>query len=576
MKRLQYLILAIGLFATSSCGFLDRPAKVIESGNFYQTREQAQYGLNAVYGALNNREMYGVYIPIKMMLVDDMCLFVLSMSTEPMYIYTFDASTAEIYDVWVELYKAISNANYFLREIAKTDFDQDGQMAVQARFLRAYYHFLVAELWGDAPLCSTPTDSYDKAKMPASSQLEILQWVEQEMKWAIENSAAGLDGAPTKVTRPAMQGILARVYLYMAGAVSKATDEQKHGYLKNAMDLCKVLIDDDAIMLNPDYSQIFKNYISDIYDVTYHESLWEVDFIGDRSSADKWTEGRHGEVNGLRSTGGVDYSLYRCNYSSGFFGNTLRAWDMYMSDDRTPNEKDLKVVTDKRQEWNLPPYNYQGKQVANFYPYGGDPSDIRVLRGGIDRAPYGTSIADNTNVNPLSCPASRNTGKFRREVEYQGVSGSKEQYNSTNYPLLRYADVLLMYAEASNEYNGHPTYEAYDAVKQVRDRAGIETKEFSEYDYESFRDFVRNERGRELAFEGVRKMDLIRWGIFVREMNRMSSEYGYDTRWNNSLGNNPGTLARSLGDAVMEKHVLYPIPLIELGVNDMLRQNPQW
>ena len=62
-------------------------------------------------------------------------------------------------------------------------------------------------------------------------------------------------------------------------------------------------------------------------------------------------------------------------------------------------------------------------------------------------------------------------------------------------------------------------------MKAVRDRAGIKTKDISEYDQASFRELIRNERGRELCFESLRKYDLIRWGIYVEEMNNYTKSY---------------------------------------------------
>ena len=128
-----------------------------------------------------------------------------------------------------------------------------------------------------------------------------------------------------------------------------------------------------------------------------------------------------------------------------------------------------------------------------------------------------------------------------------------------------------MYAEASNEVEGL-TQAAYDCVKAVRDRAGIKTKDISEYDQASFRELVRNERGRELCFESLRKYDLIRWGIYVEEMNKYI-QWAADERW---VKNTKAQRAASMGSYIKPMHVVLPIPSIELGVNDLLVQNPLW
>ena len=149
---------------------------------------------------------------------------------------------------------------------------------------------------------------------------------------------------------------------------------------------------------------------------------------------------------------------------------------------------------------------------------------------------------------------------------------AKSLYTKINYPILRYSDVLLMYAEAQNEYDGTPSQKAYDCVKAVRDRAGIKTKDFSFYDNDSFRSLVRNERGRELCFESLRKYDLIRWGIFVKSMNEYS-KFAKDPRWAKDV---KAGQAAAIGAAVYEKHIVLPIPAVELGVNKLLKQNPLW
>ena len=92
------------------------------------------------------------------------------------------------------------------------------------------------------------------------------------------------------------------------------------------------------------------------------------------------------------------------------------------------------------------------------------------------------------------------------------------------------------------------------------------------YDVESFRQLVRNERGRELCFEAVRKYDLIRWGIFTDAMKDYN-RYSGDTRWS-EVGTTQYALKMS--SSVKPQHVLLPIPTIELGVNTLLKQNELW
>ena len=280
--------------------------------------------------------------------------------------------------------------------------------------------------------------------------------------------------------------------------------------------------------------------------------MWEVDFYGHRETASSWSNGRIGDLIGLQSSGSSGYTDFMCNFAYGQYNGSLKLWDLYWSSDRTEGEKETSNITDSRQLWNLPQYNYVGKKVNGVYTI--EPSKGKV----------------NYHESPTGAPAVRNCGKWRREVEYEGVMDSKRLYTGINFPILRYSDVLLMYAEASLELTGSVEATAYDCVKQVRDRAGIATE--ASYDPISFRSLVRNERGRELCFEALRKYDLIRWGTFVESMKGYVND-SQNERWTNA---SLKEIALKLGEAVQPKHVVLPVPSVELGVNRSLEQNPLW
>jgi len=571
MKKISILA-AVCLAA--SCSILEEKPTILTSGTTYESSEEAQYALNGIYGAINSYQFYGQYYSLELSLNDDTCFYKSSNNSNVLMMHAYDSGTKQIYDLWTKLYAGIRNANAFLEAIAKCGFDADHQMEAQARFLRAFYYYYLAQCWGDVPLRVASTENYEDTQCPATPQKEVLEWVISEMEKSIKMRDNSLDGAPSKVSRTSMQGFLARVHLFKAGVTVKGTDEEKEADWKAAADLCDSVMTSGLHRLNPSYSQVFINMISDVYDREYYESMFEADFVGNRSTADSWSNGRIGDLNGLSSTGAQDYSTFKCNYSYGMFANTPKIWDLYMTDDRVADEDDLSYITDKRQEWNLPPYNYRGYSSATkpMYPYGGDPSDVRELRASIDKAPY-VYKDSNTNLDPCCLPAGRSTGKFRREVCYEGQQDAKRLYTQINFPILRYSDVLLMYAEASNEVSGAPSKAAYDAVKAVRDRAGIATKDFSEYSSkEAFRQFVRNERARELCFEATRRYDLIRWGIYADEMRKLS-EQAADPRWSSD---GSSTYCAQIGGRIQDKHIILPIPDLELGVNSLLHQNPLW
>jgi hypothetical protein len=132
--------------------------------------------------------------------------------------------------------------------------------------------------------------------------------------------------------------------------------------------------------------------------------------------------------------------------------------------------------------------------------------------------------------------------------------------------MLRYADVLLMLAEAENEATG-ATALANEALNLVRRRAGLADTTIASQD--GFRDEVRNERARELCFEGLRKPDLIRWGNFVETMHDVADEF-------KAKGGTTYAYAAVNAANVTERHLLYPIPLSEMSLNKKMVQNPYW
>ena len=538
---------------------------MICSDTFYNTEKEVQYGLAGVYGVMSNEALYGNFYSLMYSNIDDLCYFNRDMGSNLLQFHRHTAGTSQIYDIWVELYQGIRNANAFMEAVVLTDFDKDGAYYNEARFLRAYYHFILAQAWGDVPLRSSAVTTHDQVMIAVTPQYDVLDWAAKEMEACIALAPEALDNTPSRIAKTTVHGILSRVYLFMAGESVKGGD--KTALLTNAKNHADAVIKSAKHQLNPDYSQIFKNMIMDEYDTQYRESMWEVDFLGDRSSAENWTNGRIGDVIGLQSTGSSGFETWNCNYSYGQYDGSLKLWDLYWRTDRTEDENELETITDKRQDWNLPPYNYAGH--ASQPPYGSGLTSGKSIIS-IDKTPY---VYDNvsTNQSALAAPGIRNCGKYRREVEYEGHKSSKFLYTTINYPLLRYSDVLLMYAEASNEIEG-VTQAAYDCVKAVRDRAGIKTKEITEYDKDSFRELIRNERGRELCFESLRKYDLIRWGIYVEEMNNYT-KWAADERWTK---NAKAQRAASMGSYIKPMHVVLPIPSIELGVNDLLVQNPLW
>jgi len=228
---------------------------------------------------------------------------------------------------------------------------------------------------------------------------------------------------------------------------------------------------------------------------------------------------------------------------------------------------------DLRRDWTIMPYMYKNEAVLEQIPYN-EPFRFRW------------------------------PGKFRREYEINLPVYSWG--NSTNYPLLRYSDVLLMFAEADNMVNNGSTPESLEAVNQVRRRAfgfdpltplaEVDMKAMSQAE---FLEYIQAERARELAFESHRRLDLMRWGIFLERMHEIGEELAaiplkvIDEGTGKSIDNpiftqsgsgfpmnsnpsGPEMMARPFRN-VDQKHLLMPIPELEMSVNKAIgTNNPGW
>ena len=598
--------LALLTAALPACSFLDTDPQIIPDDGYYNSEQKLIYGLAGVYGVLNSEAIYGNYYSLQIANADDLCYFNNYNNSESRPDrYNHSAGTAAIYDTWSKLYEGIKNANRYIEAVEKTEIDPEklsvdiGLYIAEARFLRAYYHFLLAQAWGDVPLRvkATTSPNPNDVQMAATPQEQVLKWCADEIEATIPDLYEPIDNTPSRVSQTVAQGILARVYLFMAGESVKQIDglDKKEMYRRAAY-WANEVIASHKHDLNESYEEIFINMIRDQYDTQFHESMWEAEFLGDRTSATDWTNGRIGDLIGLRSQSRTtNYSEWACNYSYGYYNGSYTLWQLYWENDRTADETASATVIDKRLTWNLPGYNYRGmnNQKISYKNKAGE-TVTRYLQQtqsmfktpwvynnnfampdieGLDQTIENAFDPADLVYDPTVMCAVRNAGKWRRETVYEKQMSAKSLYTTINFPILRYADVLLMYAEAINEYAGAPDDQAKDAIREIRKRAGVKTDESLLGDYRSFRDLVRNERGRELAFEGLRKWDLIRWGTFVEKMHNAGTNQPTENKYRNVSYTN---YASANYANVTARHIYLPIPTKELAVNHALRQNPLW
>lgn len=532
MKKIQKILsssfFALVLICPSCSKFLDvKPdTYVVSTENYYKNAEQLDIALRGVYAILAETYTYGNSMQGRMGLEADEGFMHFPTDNGTMSYYVVNTTDDKLLNHWRAVYRGISRANLLLKNIdnPQINIDDTKRAAIkgQALFLRGYYFFMLVSRFGGVPLVLDPpvSSENDVIQLPRSSVKEVYAQVLQDMEQAADlvPDITTVQSAG-RVSKSVVWGILARVNLYMAGNPLNETIRYAE-----ATNWAKKVIDLGYHQLNPSYSQVFINYAEDKYDTK--ESIWEVEFWGNGTGVYNTTGGAVGILNGIAysATGTANW---------GFSQGIVRPhpWLYRLYD-----------ATDLRRDWAISPYKYTDAGKVDF-----------------------------TSANLL---IERFCGKYRRE--YEKVLPKTNTQSPINFPLLRYADVLLMYAEAINEAEGNPN-NAYKYINQVRRRAkGFDVNsasttpaDLSGLDYSSFKNEIRDERARELCFEALRKNDLVRWGIFYDNMKSRLTEAPSGTN----------TLYVSMTNYyknVTPRDVIWPIPAYEMGVNPKLKQNEGW
>jgi len=429
MKSKYILFLIVFLLSSSSCRkFLDTtPLDSLSPVNYYETEDQLRSALAGVYDRLGRSQTYGDQMLGRMGLDGDEAYFGRSGTITGVAVYDVSATDPAIANNWQFWYDGINKANYLLVNIDKPEMDATERAAIkgEALFLRAFYHFQLVQHWGDVPMMLKPIESADETNAPRTPAKEVYEQIIKDMTEAEGLvKTAGEVGHGGRVNKSAVRGILARVCLYMAGA--PINDISKYA---EAREWARKVMDPNSDggfqhALNPSYADVFIKMCQDEYDI--NESIWEIEFYGNAADAFQET-GRVGSNNGIA------YSAEDPNYgySYAYIYATGRFWYLYANPGSLLSE-------DERRDWAVAPYKTAGTPVTET-PY------------------LSTEIYE------------RSSGKWRRELEV--VLPKAKNWGPINFPLLRYSDVLLMFAEADNMEKGFVSPEAIEAVNEVRRRA---------------------------------------------------------------------------------------------------------
>ena len=478
-------IILISMLSLTGCmdSFLsNEPEDSLSPGNFYESKEDAVAAIYSTYERLGTQGLYNL----------DGVMYILDNASDQIRPFGANAERVALdsyentplntitSDFWRTSFQIINRANAVTNnvpDIQNMDPKLRKSIVGEAQFLRALAYFNLVRMYGQVPLITKETESFDDINKPRASVDSVYAQIINDLTESEQSLPLSYNADNQgRATVGAAKTLLAKVYL---------TREE----WQKAADKAKEVMDSGTYDLFEDYAHAFlpqfENGKEHIFSIQFH--------AGDQNAGKQgrfWTyTAPNARKTGGRSVAGGGSS----------FGAVFPEMDYYQN---YPDDyrKEVNFFT----EWSFT-----------------DPD---------------TTVTFEPHLYKYHDP---------------GQTTSKQ--SSVNFPLFRYAEVLLIYAEASNEVNG-PTPQAYQAINKVRQRARMDKADsvlpdLSGLSQSGFRDAVLQERHWELAGEGKRWFDLKRT---ERLLDVMSED----------------------GKNISERNRLFPVPNVELELNNSWNQNP--
>ncbi|MEO8766185.1 MAG: RagB/SusD family nutrient uptake outer membrane protein [Ginsengibacter sp.] len=425
-------------------------------------------------------------------------------------------------------FTTITQCNWFLTNIDKTPMDNAllTRMKGEVRFIRAYEYFERSQLYGDFPLVTRMLTATEANEAVRSPKADVVQFVLNELDTIAPTLPTSYDASDKgRITRGAALALKARVELFNGKFAESAVSAKK------VMDL-------GVYSLFPNYQDLFRitnEYNSEIVlDRGYLESDPNLT-VGLMVLAPESTPG------GGWSSVNITQSL-------------IDAYEMANG----------KTIDDPTSGYSID------------HPFvNRDPRLLQTVI--IPGAEYAGIIFNPMDPNSLDYwPTYNYTGYVGRKYIHYKSDFSDLYAAGLNIPLIRYAEVLLTYAEAKIELN-QVDNTVYDAIDKVRLRAGLPAVDQTKYATQvQLRELVRRERRVELALEGLRWYDIQRWEIGAQVMN--GPVYGARISTIDASGNVTYTSTdhAKVEDRVFDpaKNYLWPVPQSQLDLGKSLSQNP--
>ena len=530
------------VLAGCSDDFLERsPSDQVSSTNFFTQEKDLVYAVNAVYASIGFNSWETTYgYSTDLLRIENLTDNALDHHSWNAGYRLADGS-ASAYDWyvehrWRERYRGIQRANrIFEGADGVTDIltEKKLRLLAEAKFLRAYFYFDLVYLFGDVPFITNSLTPDEAAESTRTDKQTILNAMVEDL------SAAATDLPDVyssddlgRVTKGAAISLKARILLY----------QEKWSEAASA---AKEVMDMSIYSIYPSYQKMFTyegiNNSEVIFDLQeMHEKQWNFTM----------------QNYGPNSTGG---------WSSGCPLQSLV--DSYECTDG--NTIDVSPLFDPNQ-----PYANRDPRLTHSILYPGNDWRGGVFNS-IPGATYpgkeivsGDDLTDGTGGQWNKTATGYNWLKY---ISEEDIDNGDYWNGAIHFILIRYAEILLTYAEAKIE-NDDIDQSVYDAINEVRQRPDVNMPLITPgKTKEQLRTIVRRERRVELAFEGLRLLDIRRWKIAEQVMPGTPDGLTYT----DPISSEEVTLSWGERSFNPNKHYLWPIPQAEIDISH-LEQNPGW
>lgn len=475
--------------------------------------------------------------------------------------HSTQASLNDIGDIWERMYMGIAITNKMLARINDVPPSPNATVPIfnpkrvegEMRFIRAMSYFELTKRFGGVPLVDRVYEVNDDINLPRKSFQEITDFILADLNIAVTKLGTDDEYGASNYGRPtigAAQALKARVLLYAASPLNNPSNDKAKW--KAAADAALVLMD-GRYALQASYS--------DILNLPNSPEYIMIRIKGNTPLAGEMMQ----DFSMSPGSGGAQ----------GQMNPTQNHVDMYEMANGKP-------ITDPTSGYNAAnPYagrepRFYANIIYNDLPWQGR----RIQMWATGTAPN-LSYGVDWDPRNITYTATRYYCKKYWPEVYRTVGGST---TLLNYIYFRYAEMLLNYAEAQNEFLSAPDASVYNALVLIRQRAGIE-RGTGVYGYGlkdnmttlEMREAIRHERAIELAFEDHRWYDIMRWKIGATTIGVPMKGMDVFRNSNGSFTYTVFTLGNNFQKTWNERQNLYPIPRPEIFKSKgVLTQNPGW